>query len=306
MSEPGGPPSEKHQKPVLFAFRKIVVTQRTRNGRVWYPGRILEELWELWPDRPKEAGAKKRFLDEHVQRIGRLRRGVTLGFVRDPLLFHLIEKFVEKHARPGEIHVAFSLVALLHRAAQSILEFLPHSREDGVSQPAVDGHTPEHNEMLMWDVIDTPHYDGMSSLPGGHVLSLAFSDISQFGRRYSRAILFDRHTLRLEIGFSIPELNLVFLRPVVAGVLNRANPESSGLLDKPSKWTYRTIDFLPANTDILRTGQHDSIAWNIVDSFEGERSAHANLTSMHLWPISNIDARSVREFAATQLNFLDI
>lgn len=129
--------SKAQQATTALAFRRIVREQKNPEGLPWKPARILEELWELWPDRPTGEFEKSNFVESGTptyQQIDRLKRGETDSFKTDVLLYALVTRFVLKHTPSGEFVVPGEDADLIYQTGEQFLSFayadglMPHDQ----------------------------------------------------------------------------------------------------------------------------------------------------------------------------------
>ncbi|MCB9987717.1 MAG: hypothetical protein H6868_00085 [Rhodospirillales bacterium] len=212
-------PSPEYQAPILFVFKKIAVKERTPEGKVWTPKRILFELWDFLDEDQKKARNKLQFVDAYLQIISRIKREVTKQYIRDPLLFGLIYRFVGRYAGPGGVKPPFSQIRLIYDAAEKLAEFCrPMHREyayadwksafvenDGKTRIGVylltDYHKLAGDKRAMY----------LSEKYLGYKIPLEFED---WKSRPWTVVFFDPNSLYLELGFYLPAANMVFLRSI--------------------------------------------------------------------------------------------
>lgn len=220
-------PSKAHQAATVLAFRRIALNQKTQEGLPWTPSRILEEMWELWDDRPDGLFEKSNFIEAgtaNYQKIERLKSGRTSSLKKDARLFHLVEKFVRKHTPKGDYVVPGEDIYLINKTAERLLWF-SHSQEKPVFTN------------LYLDTFSTPLMEKFGII----VIEIdkdKESDKRKIGRKlvsirlpktgdpdfvtyaWPASLIYQEH-LYCEIGFYIPNTNSLFLR----SISNLANPE---------------------------------------------------------------------------------
>lgn len=218
-------PKEEYQKPILFAFTKIVVKQKTPGGKVWWPAEILNELWRLWSDRPNKVSEKRQFIDRYYQRVGRLRRGVTGRHVNDAFLFSLIEAFVHKHGHKDDVVMHAEQIQLVHETEKSMLKFTPSY------DPKSSGRVFEIKNILeivnrkneitvaVFQLIGAEKPRENSKRVYLEDKCIAFgvpntANDDDWYNNYWPIVLFDLEYLSFEIGFYLPSPSVAFFRPV--------------------------------------------------------------------------------------------
>lgn len=231
MSDEAVPTRE--QIPVVLAFQRIVRTQRTSDGKIWYPTRILEELWTLWRERPKskdrhdEFSRKRDFLAEHHQRISRIRRGVTKGATYDGLIYTLIERFVHKHAEPGDYTPLARDITAITAAAETLCRFATPAGMVAARSTLNDVLLPSRalDAIAVFRLRDLhvanpntprPPWEESAFAQEGYLPEkyLAVGRLSAASERFLPALLFDQEFAYLELGFFLDPLSAAFLRTV--------------------------------------------------------------------------------------------
>jgi hypothetical protein len=295
-----------------------VLKQRTKEGKVWYPARILEELWELWPERPPGPGRKKEFVEQYKQLIGRLRRGIT-DSTRDELLFGLIERFVAKHASPGDFTPLGRDIRRLVAAFEALNAFaFPTPLQPNWDIRALFG-TPRGGKLdtsppRMFVVrIPGPRRDGGDEFRAPWIapidddreihdrfLAVSAPDVA---RGYFPAVLFDQHFAYYEIGFFVLPLQFAFLRTPLA-IAGRFDHEKIG--ENTKSWSINgcvrvlEVAYLDANRDcsVWETGV------TLTDLETKDPLVPSRFTMQYRCTVDR--SAELQGFASKLLNFLDV
>lgn len=292
---PGSAPSRITQAAIVFAFRKIVKTQPAPGGGTWGTKRVLEELWELWDERPREPGWREEYLSPNggrfYQTIDRIKRGVTRS-VRDGTLFPLMEKFVHKHGLPGHYVPPAANIRLLRGAADMLLALLlPASKvPPGMAcrfrlflteTPSVANQLKEWDRdipLLMWNE------------KGKSTKVLIVRPLRNEESSYWSVVALDQSEAHYEIGLYIRKLSLVLLRSAAS-----SSHSMTGFTPMPP---YRTGRLL----HILGTENQERLVTQEFNYFTDLTSPllHAHRCSLTL----ALDAESLGA-ASELLNFVD-
>ena len=231
-------PSRFDQMHVIRVFVKIVRTQRTFEGKVWWPAEILTEMWRLWGERPKEKGRYSQFKDRYYERVRKLREGRTKGkYVEDGLFFDLIHRFVRKHAEPSDLTLPGRDIELILNTANYIDQFFYGEISRAYSKNHLVDELSLHDELRKFSTPAT-----LQSSPIRAVFQLLkihanepseISEMSSYDKKrselvvvggtplenekYLPLVIVNRQFAKVEVGFLSLSTNCSFTRATVAG-----------------------------------------------------------------------------------------
>ena len=202
------------QRAVLSTFHEIVRADTTPDGRQWFPERILDELWNLWEERPGSIDYN-RFRDDHKRAIEGIRNGRTRYRTNSPLLFALIERFVTKFAKPHQHVLPAETRTMIYELAALLFQFGFGNRFFGISPIG---------ELISDDAIKWPVRVSLyeldmryPSLTKPQHLFLAISPVAPKDHNFWPTVLFQKDRGYCELGLFIPEFGIAMTRPILGG-----------------------------------------------------------------------------------------
>lgn len=321
-------PERRYQLPVVWAFQNTIRKSRDPDGGVWWPARIIDELWALWSERPKEKGAKILFRDTYYQRVSRLRNEVTKGYIRDARLFYLVEKFVQKYADPEDVAPPARYIRLIHKTAQRFTEFAELSLEVGSLSRLYDAlhrYNLEKSVIVSFRLTDVRILEGAS--PRNPLAERIFSyrptkfadghpemDIEVHQEDlYYPCVCYRPDMLEMEMGFYVPAYSIAFLKTLTGSKVGRSDweaendTETSQRIEAARVGALRVLDFRSLDdgnlvtTDALGSSTNTGNAIFQKDAFSSSYNREHYRYAFQLCRDEDLNQISGR-----MLNFLDL
>ncbi len=234
------PPVEE-QLGIIFAFKRVVLTQVTDDAKEWQPKRILAEMWRIWDGKPRGAGQEIRFRDKYTRRISDLRRDETSS-VEDALLYYLIEAFVVLHANPENYVAPGRDISLINDTASKFDDFCyggytekeTNDRNRRVAVQTVKDYGPYRN---IFDSVSLKPVAGLyvfalnefdfglplvlrKRLSESPVFQSQYLAVLKNEQRNWPAVLFDKDLAYYELGFYHVKKSAIYLRSIAASPLS--------------------------------------------------------------------------------------